>query len=212
MLLTDTANEKKTRKQGLGRQPERTRAALLQAAFGEIYHAGFQGTGLDRILAKAEVTKGALYHYFESKEALGYAILDEIIAQINDQKWVQPLAQSNNPVDTLIQIVKGTSLLPEHVEGGCPLNNLSQEMSPLDEGFRNRVARIFKEWREAIAEALDRGKASGQVRNDLDVAETATLLVATYEGYMSLAKNAQDPDVLRSGIGTMIRYLETLRA
>ena len=194
------------------RQPERTRAALLRAAFEEIYHAGFQGTGLDRILAKANVTKGALYHHFDGKEALGYAILDEIIAQLTDQKWIHPLAEGGNPIDTLIRIVQGTSLLPEHVRDGCPLNNLSQEMSPLDEGFRNRVARIFKQWREAMIQALDRGKSRGQVQSDLDVQETANFLIAMYEGYVSLAKNAQDPEVLRSGVSMMTRYLETLRA
>ncbi|MGB6193561.1 MAG: TetR/AcrR family transcriptional regulator, partial [Terracidiphilus sp.] len=132
------------------RDPETTRARLLATAAGEVYRHGFQGTGLDRILAGSEVTKGALYHHFRSKEALGYAILDEVVTAITQKKWLEPLAASAkppvdpaanppaNPIDTLIEIVRGTSLLPEHVEGGCPLNNLSQEMSPLDEGFRKR--------------------------------------------------------------------------
>ena len=42
--------------------------------------------------------------------------------------------------------------------------------------------------------------------------ETATFLVALYEGYISLAKNAQEPAVLRSGLRTIVRHLETLRA
>jgi TetR/AcrR family transcriptional regulator, transcriptional repressor for nem operon len=193
------------------RDPERTRTHLLRTAAREVYRSGFQGTGLDRILSKAEVTKGALYHYFDSKEALGYAIVDEIIVDITREKWLRPLAESTNPIDTLIEIVKGTSLSPENVEGGCPLNNISQEMSPLDEGFRKRAARVFRDWRDAIASALHDGQKRGQVRNDLDTVETATFLVALYEGYISLAKNAQDPSALRSGLKTMTRHLETLR-
>lgn len=193
------------------RNSERTRTHLLQTAAGEVYRSGFQGTGLESILARAEVTKGALYYYFDSKEALGYAIVDEIIVGITREKWLRPLAESTNPIDTLIQIVKSTSLLPENVEGGCPLNNLSQEMSPLDEGFRKRAARVFRDWRDAIANALREGQKRGQVRKDLDAVETATFLVALYEGYISLAKNAQDPNVLRSGLKTMTRHLETLR-
>jgi AcrR family transcriptional regulator len=193
------------------RNPERTRARLLETAAGEIYRSGFQGTGLDRILAGAEVTKGALYHYFDSKEALGYAILDEVVFGITQKKWLEPLAASIDPIDTLIEIVRGTSLLPENVEGGCPLNNLSQEMSPLDEGFRRRAARIFRDWRDAIATALRDGQKCGQVRKDIDATESATFFVALYEGYISLAKNAQDPAVLRAGLKTMTRHLETLR-
>ena len=41
---------------------------------------GFQSASLDTILASAGVTKGALYYHFNSKEALGYAVVEEIIA------------------------------------------------------------------------------------------------------------------------------------
>lgn len=185
---------------------------LLETAYVEIYHGGFQGTGLERILSKAKVTKGALYHYFDSKEKLGYAIVDEVIAEITRKKWLVPLEEGDDPIDTLIGIVKGTSLKPEHVEGGCPLNNLSQEMSPLDEGFRRRVAHVFKAWMGAIAAALRRGQEGGQVRRDIDAEDTARFVVATYEGYVSLAKNAQDAEVLRSGLRRMAEYLKGLRA
>jgi TetR/AcrR family transcriptional repressor of nem operon len=60
------------------RDPVRTRQRLLQAAFQEVYHTGFQGSDLETILDGAGVTKGALYHHFENKEALGYAVVDEV--------------------------------------------------------------------------------------------------------------------------------------
>ncbi len=43
----------------------------------------------------------------------------------------------------LIRIVQSTSLKPEDLQRGCPLNNLSQEMSPLDAVFRERTAFEF---------------------------------------------------------------------
>ena len=70
------------------RNPKRTRERLLQAAFREMYRSGFQSAGLDAILAAAGVTKGALYHHFGSKEALGYAIVEEIIAPDNRGQWL----------------------------------------------------------------------------------------------------------------------------
>ena len=66
-------------------------------------------------------------------------------------------------------------------------------------------------WHKAIANALRRGQERGQVRKDVDVNDTATFLMATYEGYVSLAKNAQNARVLRNGMKSMVRYLETLR-
>jgi TetR/AcrR family transcriptional regulator, transcriptional repressor for nem operon len=194
------------------RDPERTRKLLLQAAFRQVYKSGFQSTGLDTILAATGVTKGALYHHFENKEALGYALVEEVIAGVTREKWVRPLHCSTDPIGTLINIVRGTSLRDEDVRNGCPLNNLAQEMSPLDEEFRKRLAKVFGDWQEGITSALLRGQSEGTVRRDLDAGQTAAFLIAAYEGYTSLAKNAQDVEVLKVGIKSIIAWLRSLRA
>lgn len=194
------------------RDPVRTREALLQAAFGEMHRAGFRGSDLDSILQKVGVTKGALYHHFESKEALGYAVVDEVIAAQVREKWERPLQAAADPVDALIAIVQATSCEPEPLSRGCPLNNLAQEMSPLDEGFRTRTARLFTAWQRAIASALHEGQKHGRVRRDVDAGETASFFIAAYEGFLSLAKCYQDRRSLRGGQRSLVRYLETLRA
>lgn len=201
-------NEGKRRR----RDPERTRERLLQAAFQEVYRYGFQSAGIDTILAATNVTKGALYHHFESKEALGHAIVEEIVAKSTEDKWLRPLQRGQNPIDTLIGIVQGTSIRPRDVKGGCPLANLAQEMSPLDEQFRQRLHAIFNSWKGAITSALRRGQTEGTVRRDLVPEETAGFLIAMYEGYAVLAKNAQDPDVWNVGIRNITGWLQSLRA
>jgi len=194
------------------RDPQRTRERLLQAAFQEVYRSGFQGAGLDTILAATGVTKGALYYHFGSKEALGYAIVEEIVAALPRDKWLRPLQQGQDPIDALIDIVQATSIRPKDVQGGCPLVNLAQEMSPLDQQFRKRLGRIFNGWQEGIAIALRRGQSQGTVRRDLVPEETASFLIAMYEGYVLLAKNAQDPKVWNVGIRNIVGWLRTLRA
>ena len=193
------------------RDPQRTRQRLLQAAFREVYRSGFQGAGLDTILAATGVTKGALYYHFGSKEALGHAIVEEIVAALPRDKWLRPLREGKDPIDALIDIVQATSVRPKDVQGGCPLVNLAQEMSPLDEQFRKRLERIFNGWQEGIATALRRGQSQGTVRRDLVPEETASFLIAMYEGYVLLAKNAQDPKVWNVGIRNIVGWLRTLR-
>ena len=194
------------------RDPERTRERLLQAAFREVYRFGFQSAGLDTILAATGVTKGALYYHFDSKEALGHAIVEEIVAPLTRDKWLLPLQQGKDPIDTLSSIVQATSVRPKDVRGGCPLINLAQEMSPLDERFRKRLERIFNDWQEGIATALRRGQSQGSVRRDLLPQETAGFLIAMYEGYAVLAKNAQDQKVWNVGIRNIVGWLNSLRA
>ena len=193
------------------RDPERTRERLLQAAFREIYRSGFQSASLDTILAAAGVTKGALYYHFKSKEALGYAIVEEVIAPDLRAKWLRPLQRRRDPIETLIAIVQSESVRPEDVRGGCPLNNLAQEMSPLDEGFRKRLAMVFQAWRGGVAAALREGQAHGKVRGEVDSAEAAGFLVAMVEGYVSLAKNAQDSKVMKAGKTNIVGWLRSLR-
>jgi TetR/AcrR family transcriptional repressor of nem operon len=151
------------------RDPEGTRQSLLQAAFREVYRYGFQSAGIDAILAATNVTKGALYYHFESKEALGYAIIEEIVAEITKDRWLRPLEQSKdkNPIDALIGIVQAIPARPRDVKRGCPLVNLTQEMSQLDEQFRKRLERIFQAWQEGIAAALRKGQVTGTVRREL---------------------------------------------
>jgi TetR/AcrR family transcriptional regulator, transcriptional repressor for nem operon len=194
------------------RDPERTRERLLQAASREIYRSGFQSASLDTILASAGVTKGALYYHFKSKEALGYAVVEEVIAPDVHGKWVGPLQGVKDPIDALIGAVQRIPVRHEDVRGGCQLNNLAQEMSPLDAGFRKRLATIFDAWREAVASALREGKTHGSVRRDVQTTDAAGLLIAMVEGYGSLAKNAQDPKVMKAGIRNIVDWLRSLRA
>ena len=194
------------------RDPQRTRDRLLQAGFREVYRSGFQSASIDTILAATNVTKGALYYHFDSKEDLGHAIVEEIIANLTQDKWLAPLRRGKNPVDTLIEIVEATSVRPQDVNGGCPLVNLAQEMSPLDEEFRKQLENIFRAWQDGIAMALRRGQSQGTVRRDLVVEETAGFLIAMYEGYTLLAKNAQDAKVWNVGIKNIVGWLKSLRA
>jgi TetR/AcrR family transcriptional regulator, transcriptional repressor for nem operon len=194
------------------RDSERTRERLLQAASREIYRSGFQSASVDTILAVAGVTKGALYYHFDSKEALGHAVIDEVIATCVRVKWVRPLQNGTDPIDALIGAVQDLPVRPADVRGGCQLNNLAQEMSSLDAGFRKRLAIIFDAWREAVASVLREGQAHGSVRCDVEPAEAAGLLIAMVEGYASLAKNAQDPKVMKAGIRNIVDWLRSLRA
>jgi len=193
------------------RDPERTRERLLQAAFQEVRRAGFRGAGINTILAATNVTKGALYYHFGSKEALGYAIVDEVVAELVRDRWLRPLLREGQPIDILIGIVRQLPTRPAAIRESCPPLNLSQEMSPLDEEFRKRLERVFLAWQEGIAALLRRGQSQGTVRRDLNASETASFLVAMVEGYASLAKNAQDPRVWEMGIRNIVGWLKSLR-
>ena len=191
-----------------------TRQVILEAAYEEIHARGFQGASLSKILSSTSVTKGALYHYFPTKLALGYAVVDEILAEHIQQQWVQPLLETDDPISNFKDIIMqtGGEITEEDIQCGCPLNNLAQEMAPIDEGFRLRIEAVYDSWRLGIESALSKGQENGFVRKEINVVSVATMVVASLEGCMGLAKNSQSKQVLFQCGKSVIDYLESLRA
>jgi AcrR family transcriptional regulator len=197
------------------REPDVTRERLLRAAFEEMYRRGFQAASLETILKQAGVTKGALYHHFPDKAALGQAVVDDLVTDLLLERWLGVLErQAGDPLTALQGMLKErvAQLSPDEVELGCPLNNLAQEMSPLDERFRRRVATTFETWTSGFAEAIARGQAEGTVRKGANPKKLAQFLVAAIEGSFGLAKAAQSPTLLRSNLEVLGVWLESLRS
>lgn len=195
------------------RNPDLTRQRILDAAFMEIYRNGFQGMRLDDVLVVTGLTKGALYHHFPNKRALGYAVVDEVILPTIEAMWLQPVKNAAEPLQGLITVIEQLpdNKPPEVIQYGCPVNNLAQEMSPLDEGFRQRLDYIFRLWHDVTEQALERARQQGRIRDDVNCDETATFILAAVEGCIGIAKNAQSKERLRSCNRGLVGYLRSLQ-
>ncbi len=192
---------------------DKTRRELLKAAYTEIHLQGFQAASLSAILSKTGLTKGALYHYFRSKQELGYAVLDEWIQPYLIATWIDPLSDRTlPPIERLKQTLRqaGEKLDDMEIQLGCPLNNLAQEMSPIDEGFRQRIDSLYQAWLKSITATLIEGQQTGSIREDIDPADTALFIVAALEGCMSIAKNAQSREALVHCGNSVLSYLDSL--
>ncbi len=194
------------------RDPDRTRECILLAAFDLLYRKGYQGMRLDEVLAETGLTKGALYHHFSNKQALGYAVVEEVIQPMIEALWLEPIQSGNDSLDALIQVIKA---LPSDesrrvVEFGCPLNNLIQEMAPIDAGFRARLDNLVQLWHATTRQALQQAVATGRIRGDIDCDTTAAFIQAAIEGCIGLAKCSQDADRLASCLGGVVDYLHSL--
>ena len=195
------------------KDPDATRARLLECAFQEIYEHGYGGASLDRILSKTNLTKGALYHHFGSKAELVHAVIDEVIRGWVVDRWLAPLEASDDPISAFIetcQTVMGNTPKGQ-LQCGCPLNNLTQELANADEGFREPLLALFDLWRKGIAESLERGQALGTVRADISPDATATFIVSTIEGLAGTAKSTRDRGLVLAAATVLFQFLETLR-
>jgi len=171
---------------------------------------GYNATSLDDLLGASGVGKGSFYHYFKSKEDLGYAILDDIVTSFVDWTldpcFADPdghrIAQIRCFLDHVVEVQRERACV-----GGCPLGNLASEMSDVHEGFRARLAGVFSVWRERLTRALRDAQRRGDVGNDCRVEVVAEFLVASLEGAILMTKVSKDIGVMEKCVGELKRYL-----
>jgi TetR/AcrR family transcriptional repressor of nem operon len=195
---------------GRTRDGRSTREAILEAANRLIHVHGYNHTSLDDVLRESGVGKGNFYYHFKSKEDLGYAILDQIIASFL-ARTLEPcfsdpargaLAQIRCFLDRVLETQRESNCV-----GGCPLGNLAAELSDVHEGFRARLASVFAAWRERLTLALRAEQLRGAVDAACRPEAVADFLVASLEGAILLTKLTKDITVMEQCVAEMKRYL-----
>ena len=135
---------------------EDTRLAIIREGARLIHAKGFNNTGLSDILKAAGVPKGSFYFYFRNKEAFGLAVIDHYADAIMDagEKILRngnlaPLQRLGKFFDFFQKAFQAADM-----QGGCPVGNLTQEMSDLSDSFRGRMAEIYSQITGLIAGCL----------------------------------------------------------
>ncbi|KYG68711.1 transcriptional regulator [Bdellovibrio bacteriovorus] len=201
-----TAAPKKTR------NLEKSRKEILEAAFPLVFARGFQGVSIDDIVNQTSLTKGAFYHQFPTKLELGYALVDEVIKPMIIDRWIKPLEGFENPLEGILKQMKTLigKASPEELRLGCPLNNLVQEMAPIDTGFRDRLEASLTLWIDEMEVHIKRAKKEGYLKNDVNTRHVAHFVVMTHEGFYGMLKGLHDPKAFDALFDSLKRYFQTI--
>ena len=174
------------------------REQIIDAAARLIHLRGYNSTSIEAILQAVGIGKGNFYHYFASKEELGFAILEwqttrfaEGVLRKAFEGNGDPLEQINTYLDLLLDLARKNGC-----RGGCPVGNLAQELSDTHEGFRRRLDRTFETWRAFLERTLQRAREEGRLRPEADPARLSRFVLAEIEGAILLAKVRKDAGVL----------------
>jgi TetR/AcrR family transcriptional regulator, transcriptional repressor for nem operon len=207
MALQKKAKQPKTR------NPQQTRAQILEVAFWEVFKRGFHAVSINDILAQTDLTKGAFFHHFPTKEDLGYAIVDETLKEMVLDRWIRPLEEYENPVEGISANLKKVidSSPDEGFALGCPLNNLIQEMSTVDTKFRDKLHAVLELWISGVEKNLKRAQTRGYLKSDANARRLAEFIVMNHEGAFGMVKSMRDKRVFRSLHATLKDYLKTVQ-
>jgi TetR/AcrR family transcriptional repressor of nem operon len=160
------------------------RRRLLEAGLKLVHARGFAASGVKDITDAAGVPKGSFYAYFPSKEAFGAAILDHYWSDI-EARLLPILGEDQVAAERITRFFH--ALADDHEAGdfllGCLIGNLSLELGGSSELVRAELVRILDGWNEALTVCVRSGQGgSGDIRDDLDAADLASLLIEAWEG------------------------------
>ncbi|WP_394618146.1 TetR/AcrR family transcriptional regulator [Lentzea sp. JNUCC 0626] len=114
---------------------EQARAAILAAASRPLKEKGFHGVGVDALAAAAEVTSGALYSHFGSKEGFLEQVIRDYVSADFEALKVEDRDERRRRLVELI----GMYLSDEHcqdVAGGCVLAALTVDVARASDAVR----------------------------------------------------------------------------
>lgn len=190
------------------------RERLLEAAVKLVREQGFAATSVDQLCKEAGVTKGAFFHHFTSKEALGVAVAEHWTTTTIAMFAAAPYHDHADPVDRILGCIDYRIELV-----GGPVEQFSCVAGTLvQEAFRNSPA---------IREACEDSIMSNARALEADIAEAMELHGVTGTSAESLARHfqtvlqgsiimakTQEPaaavELGREALGHLRRYFELL--
>lgn len=194
------------------KKSEATRLNILQKAFELIYANGYQTTSVDEIIATTQVTKGAFYYHFKTKDEMGLAIINELMIPNFKNTFIEPFQNVVNPFDVIYNLMYNLLIENEtlKVEYGCPASNFTQEMAPWNIDFTKALNQLSQQWENVIIEALENGKKNGLVKAEVNAKVVAIFVLSGYWGVRNLGKLENSKSVYLIYLKGLKSYFKTL--
>jgi TetR/AcrR family transcriptional repressor of nem operon len=175
---------------------------IVQIGLDLVLSRGFNATGIEAILKRANIPKGSFYNFFSSKEEFGLAIIDKFVAgrvevlnPIFSDESLPPLERVKKSFETLIAIFEGNDCYK-----GCLLGNLGQEMSDQFENVRQRLEESLQMWIKWLTTLLLQAQKEKTIPVNFDVEMLAENLISSFQGALLRSKVKKSPEPLRNFI------------
>jgi AcrR family transcriptional regulator len=159
------------------RDSERTKRAILSSALKEFSQYGYSGTRIDRIAKSAKCNIRMLYHYFGSKEGIYIAVLERAYDDIRARESELDLKREE-PLEGILKLMRFTF---EYFANNLQFEGLLHNENMMRGRFvlrSKRVAQTAMPLRNALADLLRRGEASGALRPGLDPVQIYVTIAA----------------------------------
>jgi TetR/AcrR family transcriptional repressor of nem operon len=174
------------------------------------WEKGYNSTSIADVLQTAKVNSGSLYYFFPGKVDLLVAVLelyhDGIRAMLLEPAW----AGVDDPIEKIFALLARyrQSLVDTDCFYGCPIGSLALELHEPDPAVRERLAKNFSAWIDAIVECLQQAKA--RLPANLNRRDLAQFVLTTMEGGVMQARTFRDIDYFDAAVRQLRLYFKGL--
>ena len=166
---------------------------LIDAAQTLMLSKGYTATTVDEICEQAGVSKGSFYHFFETKEDLGLAVVDAFQAR-NDRLVAEgPQTQLSDPVEQSLALLDHLIASAGELWGsGCLLGTFALDLADTNPTIRDAVSARFEAVASGLADGLEPMFSRGGRQNARSARELSEQFIIVVEGALILAKAHKD--------------------
>lgn len=188
------------------------RIRLLEAARDVVRTQGFAATSVDQLCRTAGVTKGAFFHHFASKEALGVAAAEfwaettsKLFANAPYHDHIDPLDRVLAYIDFRREIIAG-----DIAEFTCLIGTMTQEAYASNPAIREACAVSLFGHAATLIPDIQAAINSAGIADGWSAESLARHTQAVLQGAFILAKAADDPAMATESVDHLRRYVELL--
>ncbi len=196
----------------MGERINTTKQKLLAISKQLMMSKGYNATTVDEICKIAEVTKGAFFYYFKTKEELGVNVLNyywhnrqQQFAEFNWVEEKEPLNQIQGFLDAVADVFMND---PDGYS--CLAGSFTQELAETNQTFQELVSILFTEWAKQIKPVLQAAKDSAASPDDIDIDLLADYIVGVIEGALILASARQNRNLIARHLELLIAHLQCI--
>jgi AcrR family transcriptional regulator len=192
-------------------RPQDCRKRLVETALKLFSSRGYHVTSIADILKESGCKRGTLYHYFSSKEDLGYAVIDEWMRLLVEQGAHSHIRSKEHPIDRLLKVFDDLPSTLKLESGHSVQTGIVAGMAAVHEGFRQRLATravpLFQEFEPMIA----KGIADGQIADSVDPHQMPYFVMVVGYG-LHMARQLGQEQLMPEDAKTWLKeYLNSLR-
>jgi TetR/AcrR family transcriptional repressor of nem operon len=193
------------------KSPERgdARTRLLDAARDVIRQKGFAATSVDDLCQSAGVTKGAFFHHFKTKDALGVAAANYWAETTSALFAKAPYHAPDDPLDRVLAYLdfRRAIIGGETYEYTCLVGTMTQEVHDSAPTIRDACAKSIFGHAATLEADIKAAREQRGIDADWTVESLARHTQAVLQGGFILAKATGNPDLARESVDHLIRYV-----